>query len=535
MNPIHIIVAVWGKEYIDTYLNVSLPSQLAPDNLKSLIDHKNIVYKIFTVKNDEEYIKNHPIYQKLEAHVNTRIICINNVEEKSKFAGLNVKFYNLTKLHNRAIKEADIDNAAIIFLFPDYVLADNTFATLFKIHQMGYRAILTLTLRIKKETAISYLMGKYYSEQGRCLTVSARELTHVALQYLHPIEKSYFWGDGLSSFPIHAYWPVKDEGLLARCFYLHPLLIHPAIRGESSMITIDADYIDRSCPNLRDIYVIRDSDELTCLELTSENVKDENAEANPYFKPNAKNFAKWAVWHCNPVYSSLLHHWLFQVPIKIGTQHSVWAWKKAEIASRKTAKLVQLFSLMLRKHACLVDAIRFNRSTKQKNRGLAPFLVNIELTRTHVGINWGEIGSDEHGREWRWTGLDGGASLILNLIPSCSYMLITEIQKVDDDALDKIHVSINGNSAKDQKIVLQNGIYYHKCILPKSLLKNQNEFNKIEYELKSGDETGRIGVSRVFCQPLRWARINTAEKVLFSPVYKILKKEKLTRKISLWY
>jgi hypothetical protein len=513
MNDIHYTVAVWNRPYVDMYLNLSLPSQLSKNNLPALKDYPGAIYKIFTTKEDESYMRKHPAFKKLTSLIDTKIIAIDDVEEESRYSDLDSKFSNLSVFHNDAILDADKANASIVFLFPDFVLADGTFPTLLKIRDNGYRAVMTLTLRLTRETAFPDLIKQFYSKSDHCFNDSTpREMVNVGLKHLHPIEKSYFWGKGFSSFPIHAYWPVRDEGLVGRGFYLHPLLIHPAIKGESSLITIDADYIDRACPDLNKIYVIKDSDELTCFELTSGETADANAAVNKPFKPTAKNYAHWAIWHANPFYASLLHHWLFQVPVKIHSKNFSWIWTKTLLFSLLTAKLVKFYSTLLRNITSPLQTLRFFRTTKIKPKGLLPFRIVLELTKTFRGLNWGEVSNNEYGEVWRWLGPRGRASISLELIHKCDYVLKTEIRTVINGSHNDLCVKVNGLLAENQHISRQDDLFYHLCVVPKKFLLLSKDNTEISY-FTIGDNTDiQMGLSTVLCQPRMWQKLERIEK-----------------------
>lgn len=378
MDKFHLIIACWGKEYVDMFLNVALPCHLSPGNLPAICDNHDLLYKIYTTEEGEACIGNHPALLKLKALVKTRIITIDPADLSGEYG----KFSPLIQLHNRAIEEADRDEAGLILLLPDFFMTDGTLSRLLVIAGKGYRAILTLTLRLVKETAIPDFISRYYSPADYTLTASPRESVKVALKHLHPIERSYYWGSNLSSFPIHVYWPTGDEGLIAHCYYLMPILVNPRIRGLKPQLTVDVDYVDLVCPRHSENYVVRDSDELVCFEFTGQAVTDANAEVLEPFRPTPWNLAKWAVVHANPVYSSLLHHWYFQQTIRIHTADLSPRWNKADRESSKIVSQVRWFTFLKRSHRGIGDVIGFYYRTKEDGREPPRFLKKIaELLR----------------------------------------------------------------------------------------------------------------------------------------------------------
>ena len=73
-GQVHLIMAVWGRSYVDLFLDLSLPSQLSAGNLREASQKGNLLYKIYTTKNDIEQITQHPSFKRLSSLVETKII-----------------------------------------------------------------------------------------------------------------------------------------------------------------------------------------------------------------------------------------------------------------------------------------------------------------------------------------------------------------------------------------------------------------------------------------------------------------------------
>jgi len=500
VNKVHLIMAVWGQAYIDMFLNLSLASQLSPGNLPAIGHIDGLVYKIYTTKKNEAYIRRHPAFQRLSNLVETSIIGVDSLEGEDKFSPLMV-------FHNRAIDEADRENAALVFLSPDFVLADGTLSSLLRLKAEGYRAVLVLTLRLVSNTAMPDLLKRFHISNEYALAASPRELVKASLRHLHPIERTYYWGPEFSSFPIHAYWPVDDEGVIARCFYLHPIMINPLIKFKRPQITIDADYVDLVCPDRSDIYVVRDSDEIACFELSGKSAIDMNAETRSNFKATTWNYAKWAVVNANPLYSSTLHHWYFQLPIRIHTGDFSPIWEKREKASAKTARWIRRYSLCLRKHANIGEAVYYFFSTKMHNHARSRLWKNrmqIDLTHTgeFSGTGWGEVEWNKHGQRWRWLGQDGKGSLILLLKSKKNYVLKTYIHTALGDSLYALKVEVNGRPTLEQHIIRQGNLFWHLCIIPKTTIAFDGGKAEIVYRV-DGDANGpHVALRHLVCRPL---------------------------------
>lgn len=474
MGKMHLIMAVWGKPYIDQFLKISLPSQLAPGNLPSLKNDPRFTYKIYTTLEDGIYLSQQKIFKKLTKLISTKIISVEKIQSDDKFSPL-------MDFHNKAIQEADAENAALIFLSPDFVFADGTLSKLIELWAAGYRAVMVLTLRLIEETAKVELINEYYDKKNQTLTVAPGNLVQTCLKHLHPIEKTYFWGDRFSSFPIHAYWPVHNAGLAARCYYLHPLMVNPLVKHVLPNITIDADYIDLACPNRSLIHIVQDSDELCCFELTSAATHDTNAP-KPAAPAKVINYAHWANVHANPVFNSLLHHMYFQVPIRIHSGPITKEWLKVENRARRVAWCVRLWTFFFRRHGNITNALDFFLATKfKKPLSIGGLFQNINspgVQRLWNGykinffdiiskVGWGNAEQNDLGQKWRWIDSKGYSSISIRLESKKSYILKSLIHTALGDSLYKLEVLINGQPVAQQQIISQGEKIWHRCIIPK--------------------------------------------------------------------
>lgn len=260
----HVVTAVWGSAFIELFLDVCIPNQLSPGNLRALPAGSR--YRIFTGRADYASLAASP---RLDAV--RRILPVDVVEvdltELDPQANPNT-YKMMTACHRRAAADAAAAEAALIFLAPDFILAENTIAGLVRLHSGGARAVLTANLRLSREAFLT--AWQRYAAAG---ALSPRELVRLGMSHLHPATESCLI-DGSSSndFPTSVYWPVRADhaidGLLIRAFHLHPLLLDPVHRAELPQTTIDGHYLAHACPDLDQCVVVDDSDELVVFELT---------------------------------------------------------------------------------------------------------------------------------------------------------------------------------------------------------------------------------------------------------------------------
>src|SRR5207237_5452629 len=130
--------------------------------------------------------------------------------------------------------------AALIFLSPDGLCSDGTFAHALNLAAEGKRAVMLTGIRAVKETFLPWYVQNAYSESDHAAPISSRDLVAAGLAHLHPQNQWLVWGS-----PVFSRWassllfPVDGAGFVARCFHLHPLLVDPRVRTALPSSTID--------------------------------------------------------------------------------------------------------------------------------------------------------------------------------------------------------------------------------------------------------------------------------------------------------
>lgn len=251
------VLVVWG-DYTRLFLELALPSQLAPDNLQSL--NKQTIYQIYTTQEDASIIRQHGAFKQL-ANLCLVEFYITQVEGN--------KYRVMSDCHKQAIDKANAHGYGLIFLTPDSILSNGSLKAVKNLAYAGKKVVSTVGLRLKKETVTKLLMG-YKSLTQFEMAISARILMKIALNNLHSITVKHLWKGADQMIPNNLFWVVADEGLVGRCFHLHPLMVNPCQKTRKFLSTIDYDYPLSACPDLKDHYVITDSDEVCICELTTE-------------------------------------------------------------------------------------------------------------------------------------------------------------------------------------------------------------------------------------------------------------------------
>ena len=267
----HFITPVWGEAYIDLYLNIVLPTQLSPGNLLAFRNEPGAIYKIHTTTEGAEAIVSSSVYLVLSQVMEIQIKVFNYSKEIYE----SCKYKLMNYCHQHAVIEANQTDSVLIILTADAIFSDGAFSTLKQKAYEGKQALMIMGISVVKETFVPLFVEQYISQQEPTVKVSCQELVKLSLEHIHPVMKRFFWDSPeYHGCAANVYWSVKDQGFIARCFHLHPLMIKPMIKTVLPLNTIDFYYLEKACPSIDDIYVVEDSDEIVVFEISSLHEKD---------------------------------------------------------------------------------------------------------------------------------------------------------------------------------------------------------------------------------------------------------------------
>jgi hypothetical protein len=335
---IYFSTPVWGDGHIELFKTIGLPSLLSPSNLPSLAEPAQCRYFIYTRPQDVENLKDCEAFRRLEGLIP---VAIHALPDSMEFP-----YLVLSKCNSDTLRHADEDDVAAVFLPPDCVWSDGSLANLQKLADAGKSVVHISGVRLNKDTATPDLLRRR-DQDGAALNVPARELAEFGLRNLHPVAISHFWGEhGGTLVPTNLYWTAPGQGLVIRCFHLHPLLVKSQIKFARFSGTIDDDLVLAACPDRSTEYIVDDSDEILTFELSP---PQHQVGALPYSKNSVASIAAWAEMGANARHRQLAAHTirLHYTPV----DREVWAPVEAEAdrivaaASRLNARRTWLLAL----------------------------------------------------------------------------------------------------------------------------------------------------------------------------------------------
>lgn len=299
MNRFAFVMVVWSDDFTEAFLKVALPSQLFPGNLVDFARQTDSVYRIYTTTKDAETIRKSEAYERLTALMPVQIAEIHGMSHVGKYKAM-------TQCHVHFIRSIIDDDRTAIFTDPDSVFADGTFARLLDVSRKGKRLVVIGNIRVARETFIPAFLEQY-GKEGMLQPVAARQLIRMAMHHLHPVTRASCCDQTqtTSIFPGALYWPVAEEGILARQFHLHPLMVRPVDRNALPTVSIDSDFMAKVCPDPADAYVVQDSDEVLMLDFSP------SSHMSEHIKPGAWNIdemARWVTVHTDPLLREFVKH-----------------------------------------------------------------------------------------------------------------------------------------------------------------------------------------------------------------------------------
>ena len=350
MSYLHFNVVVWGMTHTKVFIDIGLPSLLAPGNLPGAVTLCRSRFRLYTRLDDLKLMCAAPAFQRLLAMLPVDIILIDNWFDS---AADNAPHALMSRAHREVLQHAHTQQADTVFLPPDCVWADGSLTNLERIAARGARIVHVAGLRLILEEMVPTLVDQWRTPDGCVLPIPPLDLTRLALSHLHPISQaSFFCEYGTRMMPANLLWKVGDEGILARCFHLHPLLVKPNEFSATFRKTIDDDLsIVLGEDGSRDV-VVNDSNDVLVFELSS---RSHRVQAD-YLKGSISEIAAWA-----EVGANARHRELVRTPIRLHTGTMTpeqWQLVEAEadyVVSAALALLDQSTKGLLGRHDNIVN------------------------------------------------------------------------------------------------------------------------------------------------------------------------------------
>lgn len=335
----HVLLPVWGEDYVDLFLTLTLPAQLSDGNIPYLRNISgNHRYKIYTSRYDAQRIERSPAYSKLANLIETEINYIDDLLEVYNKAGIN-QHGAMTICHARGVEDANLAGAAVIFLCSDTIIADGGIKRISEVAMWGKRAIMTGGYRVAK-SIIPEVIRRYSYPEKHCISIPPRDLVKLSLANIPGqsfVNRNFTDG----GWPSNLYWKVGEEGVIQRGMHLLPIMVNPLNKVsivDNSILedpatfyghaTDGSDYVRQAVPDYDDVYIVEDSDELVIFDVFSQSgCSSGKEEINP---PDRLFSFKMAIWMNENLYPYHVRYFKHRIRFHYGKFSSIWEEVEAE-------------------------------------------------------------------------------------------------------------------------------------------------------------------------------------------------------------
>jgi hypothetical protein len=355
--------AVWGRWHTDMFLSVNLPTLLAPGNLPSFARLVPTRYRIYTTAADRDTMRRSRLLAELKRFVELEIVEIPQ-------AGTADPIATHHRLWGQSMAEAAEQGALTVLMPPDVLWSDGSFTHVARAIAAGKSAIFMTYLRVISETFVSEFLDAS-APPARIRAIASRPLLDMALRHLHPVIAAYRRDGG--RFPRHAemvIWPVPGDGFLLRMLARELFVLDPR------RFKLSPHQLLRDPPDVGDVHVVTDSDDLLALSLTPF-LKDAAWYASPR-RLDTGAIARWWLEYDSPANELIAAH---NLRFHLGNADD-GTWRRFE---READALVR---------RCLFtrNALRIAKAFELMGCGTAAQLLASALSHARLARHWRTAG-----------------------------------------------------------------------------------------------------------------------------------------------
>jgi hypothetical protein len=252
---VHFSTVVWGPWHTAAFLEVNLPSLLAPGNLPAFAARHKILYRIFTSPPDARRITASAAFRRAQ-----QIATFELVEAILEHPAQPIAVHHM--LWRRSAEMARADGAMVLYVPPDVAWSNGSLGHVADVVAQGKRIIFMSYLRVVHESCVPVLQQLRGGNENPVIDMSSRDMVALALRHIHPLAVTYLRDSG--NFPVHPemiLWPVGGEGLLMRVLVRELFACDPKLVNLNRQALV-AHELD---PGLT--HIVTDSDDLFSVSL----------------------------------------------------------------------------------------------------------------------------------------------------------------------------------------------------------------------------------------------------------------------------
>lgn len=341
LPPFYFLVVFWDKKHRGYFVDLSLPSLLAENNIPALENREDARFLICTTRADWEALREEAVFKLLSSYVQPVFIEMPAPDPEDH------KMRVMSRGHKLLTEHAFQARACAINLNPDTLFADGAIAELQRLARAGKTLVFHNAIRFELEGVERELEEKGYLKRGEPLRLPPREAVAIGLRHMHSEllacswEAPYFW-----NYPVHCWWNVpREHGILIYSFSWAPVLVNYTAIDEHNTETfeewtLDGDYIYSNFKHAsleKDIHVVTDSDSMFLLSVTPK--EEATVDCTPRWLTYGPVIGRWTkTFLINKVYNDdridPLKKAIYFLPVRIHSSALSPRWAIVERRSR---------------------------------------------------------------------------------------------------------------------------------------------------------------------------------------------------------
>jgi hypothetical protein len=263
-NTARLIIPVWGEQYVNDVLSVTLPAVLAPGNLPALSETFAVEVAIVTESRLFDLIRDSMPFQAIERIGTARLIPLDDLLADCDGDYGTILTYALFR--GFADLGALMTETYLLFLNADFIISDGSLRYLGELMREGKRLIHAPSFRVVLEEVWPRLLGRVDTSSWT-LSMGSREMAKLALGHRHPTVKARTVNQRLNHqrWMDQFYWYVDEETMIGYQSPVALVAIKPErIIGEPKVFW-DYGFVPEAAPTLTP-HFITDSDDFFMIE-----------------------------------------------------------------------------------------------------------------------------------------------------------------------------------------------------------------------------------------------------------------------------
>jgi len=264
---IRLITPVWGRCYINRWLDLSFAALRSEGNIPFLNKNSDFELAVITKSEDAAFMQADPKFNSVTAGIRVKFITMDEFFPPNGEVTYGVP---LTLAYGKAIQDLGEDGIGtyVILMNADFVLASGSLRSLLARIRNGFTSIAAASIRVINAGARLELQS-YLDDRAGILSIPPRAMMRLAnanlhstitgriINDMHPIDSTYYH---------QIYWRISHSCLAMRGFLLMPVCFQVKRIVSKVLCPVDYGVISEVSPGGR-FCVLNDSDDYLMIEL----------------------------------------------------------------------------------------------------------------------------------------------------------------------------------------------------------------------------------------------------------------------------